>query len=112
MCWRNARRMAVAAALLAVAAPASSFASMPRASAPAGYQIIRSQFTAPPGMFDSGGQVACPTGTVIWGGGVGNDFSNGTINTSEFVGTTGWNARLGHLSDRDGAAERLGALRG
>jgi hypothetical protein len=94
MCWRKVRRTAVVAALLAMAAPASSFAGAPRATAPPGYVIVRSHFTAPPGMFDSGGQATCPTGTVVWGGGAGNDFSNGTINTSEFAGTTGWNARV------------------
>jgi hypothetical protein len=94
MRWRNVRRIAVLAVLLAVAVPASSFAVAPRATAPAGYQIVRAHFSAPPGLFDSGGQATCPTGTVVWGGGAGNDFQNGTLNTSAFVGTSGWHARV------------------
>jgi hypothetical protein len=65
-----------------------------RATAPAGYHIVQAQFSAPPGLFDAGGQAVCPTGTVVWGGGTGNDFQNGTINTSAFIGTTGWRARV------------------
>ncbi len=86
---------AVGLALLAIAWLASVASAQPlRATAPAGYQIVRSQFSAPPGLFDAGGQAVCPTGTVVWGGGTANDFANGTINTSAFLGSTGWHARV------------------
>ena len=82
--------VAVAISALAASANAQPF----RATAPAGYQIVRAQLSAPPGLFDAGGQAVCPTGTVVWGGGTANDFQNGTINTSEFSGSTAWNVRV------------------
>lgn len=79
----------------AIAPLAPSAGAQPlRATAPAGYQIVPAHFSAPPGTFDSDGQAVCPAGPVIWGGGTGNDFQNGTINTSVFVGRTGWEARV------------------
>jgi hypothetical protein len=54
-------------------------------------------------MFDAGGQVACPAGTVPWGGGAG--FTGGipgigdSINTSAPTGN-GWEARYNNSSIR------------
>jgi hypothetical protein len=79
--------------VLAPLAPIAGAQPQP-AAAPAGYHIVQAHFPAPPGTFDAGGQAACPTGTVAWGGGTGNDFQNGTINTSAFVATTGWHSRV------------------
>jgi hypothetical protein len=98
MNWRRFGMLVAAGLTIAMAAPAFASAhqlAAPAATAPAGYKIVRdTQFSAAPGMFDAGGQVSCPTGTVVWGGGVGNDFQNGTINTSGFVGSVGWHARV------------------
>jgi hypothetical protein len=47
---------------------------------------------------DTGGSVACPAGTVVWGGGtsfVGGFFGPTlTVNTSEPMESTGWEARV------------------
>lgn len=86
----------IAAASPAAAARHSSVAIS--ATKPPGYQIVSSgPINAPPSALDSGGSVACPTGTVVWGGGVG--FSGGsnpylTVNTSEPSGSGGWEARV------------------
>jgi hypothetical protein len=91
---------AVAMAALALAAPVLA------ANAPPGYQRLRSDLIpAPHGMFDTGAQISCPTGKVIWGGGV--SFFNGfeaagqTINTTAPLGTTGWRARYNNDTNRD-----------
>ena len=55
----------VLAAVAAAAAPASA------ATAPPGYQYVFKSFSAPQSTFTTMGQVACPAGTVTWGGGVG-----------------------------------------
>lgn len=92
-----------AAALLAVATPAPSAAAarhLPAVSAshPPGYTIVHAgPFNAPPSAFDSGGSAACPAGTVVWGGGVafqGGASSSLTANTSQPVGSSGWEARV------------------
>ena len=69
-----------------------------------GYQRLRSApIPVPPGMFDAGGQVACPAGTVPWGGGAG--FTGGfpgagdSINTSAPTGN-GWEGRYNNTSTR------------
>jgi hypothetical protein len=63
--------VAIGAGLVPAAAAPSAFAAS-AATAPPGYQRVRSApIPVPPGMFDAGGQVACPAGTVPWGGGVG-----------------------------------------
>jgi hypothetical protein len=82
------------AALVGLAIASVAGAQALRATAPPGYHVVQVQHTAPPGLFDAGGQAACPTGTVVWGGGTQNDYANSTINTSEFLGTTGWNVRV------------------
>ena len=86
----------------AAAGPNASAASTP--TAPPGYQRLRSApIPVPPGMFDAGGQVACPAGTVPWGGGAG--FTGGfpgagdSINTSAPTGN-GWEARYNNSSIR------------
>jgi hypothetical protein len=91
VCGSTAAGLAVA--VIAPLAPLADAQLLP-AAAPAGYHIVQAHFPAPPGLFDAGGQAVCPTGTVVWGGGTGNDFQNGTINTSAFVGTTGWHSRV------------------
>src|SRR5690242_2816183 len=67
------------------------------ASHPPGYQVVHSaSLSAPPSAFDSGGSVACPTGTVVWGGGVAFIGGSGpglTVNTSEPAGNS-WAARV------------------
>ena len=61
----------VGAGLVPAAAATNAFAAS-TATAPPGYQRVRSApIPVPPGMFDAGGQVACPAGTVPWGGGAG-----------------------------------------
>jgi hypothetical protein len=54
-------------------------------------------------MFDSGGQVACPAGTVPWGGGVG--FTGGIANAGESINTSaptgnGWRGRYNNSGTR------------
>ena len=64
-------------------------------AAPAGYRIIDGPaLTAPPGQFDSGAQLTCPTGTVPLGGGVaGSAMTDMSLNTSVPL-TNGWEARV------------------
>jgi hypothetical protein len=99
-------RLATAVLLctLAAAAAASPAAAAQRPAAvssshPPGYQIVSSgPINAAPGAFDTGGSVACPTGTVVWGGGA--IFVDGfrgptlTVNTSEPMESAGWEARV------------------
>ena len=93
----------IGAGLVPATAATNAFAAS-KATAPPGYQRVRSApIPIPPGMFDSGGQVACPAGTVPWGGGVG--FTGGTagagenINTSAPIGN-GWRGRYNNSSTR------------
>jgi len=93
-----------AAALLSVAAAAPAPAAAARhspainASHPPGYKIVRAgPFNASPGTFDSGGSGACPAGTVVWGGGgacLGGTNSSLNVNTSQPIGSSGWEARV------------------
>ena len=95
-----------AAALLSVAVaapapPAAAAQHLPAAisaSHPPGYTIVHAgPFNAPPSAFDSGGSAACPAGTVVWGGGVafqGGASSSLTANTSQPIGSSGWEARV------------------
>ena len=93
----------IGAGLVPAAAATSAYAvSTP--TAPPGYQRLRSApIPIPPGMFDAGGQVACPAGTVPWGGGAG--FTGGiasagdSINTSAPTGN-GWEGRYNNTSTR------------
>jgi hypothetical protein len=64
-------------------------------AAPAGYRIVNGPtVNAPPGGFDSGSQLTCPTGTVPLGGGVaGNAFTDMSLNTSGPL-PNGWEARV------------------
>ena len=92
------------AALLFVAvagpAPAAAARHSPAAisaSHPPGYKIAHAgPFNAPPGTFDSGGSVACPAGTVVWGGGVAflGASTSLNVNTSQPSGSAGWEARV------------------
>ena len=87
------RAGAVVAAIGLVAAPAAG-----AATAPAGYTIVRSPLMpAPATPLDSGAQIACPAGSVVWGGGTaiaGIPGPGQTINTSAPGGTTSWRARV------------------
>jgi hypothetical protein len=92
---------AILSAAAAAAPPAAAAQHPPAgtsASHPAGYKIVHSgPLSAPPGTFDSGGSVACPAGTVVWGGGVvffGGANASLTVNTSQPVGSSGWEARV------------------
>jgi hypothetical protein len=90
--------LSVVAAAPAPAAAALHSPAAARASHPPGYQIVHAgPFNATPGTFDSGGSAMCPTGTVIWGGGVAFQSAFGptlTVNTSQPFGTSGWEARV------------------
>ena len=93
----------IGAGLVPAAAATSAYAVNTR-TAPPGYQRLRSApIPVPPGMFDAGGQVACPAGTVPWGGGAG--FTGGfagagdSINTSAPTGN-GWEGRYNNISTR------------
>src|SRR5689334_9938839 len=86
----------------AAAATNATAASTP--TAPPGYQRLRSApIPVPPGTFDAGGQVACPAGTVPWGGGAGfvGGFAGAgdSINTSAPTGN-GWEGRYNNTSTR------------
>ena len=92
--------------VLALAAAAVSAAPALAASAPPGYQRLRTPvIPAPHGAFDTGGQISCPAGKVIWGGGVsffqGFEAAGQSINTSAPNGTTGWKARYNNDTNRD-----------
>ncbi len=67
-------------------------------TAPPGYKIVRGPLMpAPAGPLDSGGQVSCPAGTVVWGGGTAVQGVGGpteSINTSAPNGPTAWRARV------------------
>jgi hypothetical protein len=81
------------AALVSGASPAGAAATHP-----AGYTIVQgSLLAAPPGAFDAGGHTECPTGTVVWGGGVffqGFGGPTDSIEVSEPEGTAGWEGRV------------------
>jgi hypothetical protein len=86
----------IAAAPPAAAAPRPASVS---ASQPPGYHIVSSgSLSAAPGAFDTGGSVACPAGTVVWGGGAsfvgGSGGPDLTVNTSEPMENAGWEARV------------------
>ena len=91
----------IGAGLVPTAAAANAFAAS-TPTAPPGYQRVRSApIPIPPGMFDSGGQVACPAGTVPWGGGVG--FTGGIPSAGENINTSaptgnGWRGRYNNGS--------------
>ena len=105
-------RRAVRAVLMAVtisaglgpAAAATNAFAASTATAPPGYQLVRSApIPIPPGMFDSGGQVSCPMGTVPWGGGVG--FTGGVASAGENINTSaptgnGWRGRYNNSGTR------------
>jgi hypothetical protein len=93
----------IGAGLVPAAAATNAFAAS-AATAPPGYQRVRSApIPVPPGIFDSGGQVTCPTGTVPWGGGVG--FTGGIAGLGENINTSaptgnGWRGRYNNSSTR------------
>ena len=86
----------VLAPVAAAEAGASPQAKAP--TAPPGYKIVRGPLTpAPAGPLDSGGQVSCPAGTVVWGGGTAVQGVGGpteSINTSAPNGSAAWRARV------------------
>ena len=89
---------AVAMAALALAAPAM-------AAGPPGYvRVSTDPINAPSSALDTGGQIACPVGTVVWGGGVsftGGQFALGeSINTTAPNGSTMWRARYNNTTGR------------
>ncbi len=87
--------LVIAPAALAQAEP-SPDAKAP--TAPPGYRIVRGPLMpAPAGPLDSGGQVSCPAGTVVWGGGTAVQGIGGpteSIDTSAPNGPTAWRARV------------------
>jgi hypothetical protein len=91
----------IGAGLVPTAAATNAFAAS-TPTAPPGYQRVRSApIPIPPGMFDSGGQVACPAGTVPWGGGIG--FTGGIPSAGENINTSaptgnGWRGRYNNGS--------------
>jgi hypothetical protein len=115
-------RRAVRAVLAAVAigtgvvpavAATNAFAAS-AATAPPGYQrVISAPIPIPPGSFDSGGQVACPAGTVPWGGGVG--FTGGIASAGENINTSaptgnGWEGRFNNSGTRPDDTFRVDAI--
>jgi hypothetical protein len=88
---------AVACVVLSGAAQAGA-----AATAPAGYKIVRGAIvTAPSSPLDTGSDTVCPTGTVVWGGGVefaGVGGPGETIGTTDPAGSVGWNALVNNLS--------------
>jgi hypothetical protein len=86
----------IGAGLVPATAATNAFAAS-GVTAPPGYQRVRSApIPIPPGMFDSGGEVACPAGTVPWGGGIG--FTGGIPSAGENINTSaptgnGWRGR-------------------
>ncbi len=64
-------------------------------AAPPGYRVVTGPtLNAPPGQFDTGSQLTCPTGTVPLGGGVaGSAFTDMSLNTSVPL-PNGWEARV------------------
>ena len=84
----------VAALVAAVlASPAGAGAA---ATAPPGYAIVHGSVrTVPSSALTSGSDALCPTGTVVWGGGValhGTIHTGEQINTSDAAGSAGWNS--------------------
>jgi hypothetical protein len=115
-------RRAVRAVLAAVAAGAGvvpavaaiGASAAAAAAAPPGYQrVISAPVPVPPGSFDSGGQVACPAGTVPWGGGVG--FTGGVAGAGENINTSapagsGWEGRFNNSGTRPDDNFRVDAI--
>ena len=93
----------IGAGLVPAAVVTNAFAAS-TPTAPPGYQRVRSApIPVPPGMFDAGGQVACPAGTVPWGGGAG--FTGGFASAGENINTSaptgsGWEARYNNSGTR------------
>ena len=97
------RLVMIGVGLAVVAGGAPAAASAATAGAPPGYQIVSSgPVNAAPSMIvDSGGQVACPSGTVPWGGGAAflgiSNFAVASINTSRPSASNGWEARVNNI---------------
>jgi hypothetical protein len=104
--------VAIGAGVVPVAATNAFAASA--ATAPPGYQrVISAPFPIPPGSFDSGGQAACPAGTVPWGGGVG--FTGGIASAGENINTSaptgnGWEGRFNNSGTRPDDNFRVDAI--
>ena len=114
---RAVRAVLAAAAIGAGVLPAVAAANAPAAAAaaaPPGYQrVISAPIPIPPGMFDSGGQVTCPAGTVPWGGGTG--FTGGIASAGENISTsapagTGWRGRFNNSGTRPDDTFRVDAI--
>ncbi len=105
--------VAIGAGTVPAAAATNAFAAS-TATAPPGYQrVISAPIPIPPGTFDSGGQVACPAGTVPWGGGAG--FTGGFAMTGENINTSaptgnGWKARYNNSGTRTDDHFRVDAI--
>ena len=99
-------RAAVVALTGVVALTAATAGAGAAATAPAGYKIVVGALTpAPSSPFDSGADTACPSGTVVWGGGArlaGTGRSGESLETTDPAGSAGWNALVNNTS---GAAE-------
>jgi hypothetical protein len=93
-------------AALAPPAAAARHRNAPSATAPPGYQIvIGTAVSVPPSTLDTGASTTCPSGTVIWGGGVfflGGSQLYQNINTSEPSGSSGWEARVNNFGPMTG----------
>jgi len=94
----TAALVAVVATVPASAAAARHSPAAVGARQPPGYTIVnRGPFDAPPGTVATFGFVLCPTGTVVWGGGVaflGGVSPRLTISYSAPNGTAGWAVRV------------------
>jgi hypothetical protein len=103
----------IGAGLAPTAAATNAFAAS-AATAPPGYQrVISAPIPIPPGSFDSGGQVACPAGTVPWGGGTG--FTGGIASAGENINTSaptgnGWEGRFNNSGTRPDDNFRVDAI--
>jgi hypothetical protein len=103
---RAGRAVLTVVAIVAGAVPAASAQAFAGTAptAPPGYQRVSSSpIPIPPGQFDSGSQVACPAGTVPWGGSTG--FTGGIASLGENINTSaptgnGWRARYNNTSNR------------
>ena len=105
--------VAIGAGTVPAAVATNAFAAS-TATAPPGYQrVMSAPIPIPPGMFDSGGQVACPAGTVPWGGGAG--FTGGFATAGENINTSaptgdGWKARYNNSGTRTDDHFRVDAI--
>jgi hypothetical protein len=96
-----------------VMTPAAAVAA-PTPVAPPGYQVVNSgPIPVPSSPFDAGGEVSCPAGKVVWGGGVG--FTGGIASPGENINTSaptanGWQGRYNNATSRQNDDFALNAI--